>query len=102
VWIVSGNSPELLAYKAEVLRIDTAIPRLGSLPRHDRKDLLKWALRGCPGPHLYVGDRPHDLAAAQALGLPFVGIGGEVPGDHCSLPSDSGAEHLIAAIEAAL
>ena len=65
VWLVSGNSPELLAFKAEVLGIDPAIPRLGSLPRHDRTELLKRALRGCPGPHLYVGDRPHDLAAAR-------------------------------------
>ena len=102
VWIVSGNSPELLAFKAGVLGIDAAIPRLGSLPRHDRKDLLKRALHGCPGPHLYVGDRPHDLAAAQALGLPFVGIGGDVPGDHRSLPPDTEAEYLISAVEAAL
>ncbi len=102
VWIVSGNAPELLAFKASVLGIDMAIPRLGSLPRHNRKDLLKRALRGCSGPHLYVGDRPHDLAAAQALGLPFVGIGEEVPGNHRSLPSDTAPEHLIAAVEAAL
>ncbi len=102
VWIVSGNAPELLAFKAELLGIDPAIPRLGSLPPHARKDLLKRALSDCPGPHLYVGDRPHDLAAAQALGLPFVGIGEEVPGDHKSLPSDTEAEHLVAAVEAAL
>jgi phosphoglycolate phosphatase-like HAD superfamily hydrolase len=102
VWIVSGNSPNLLAFKADVLGIDPAIPRLGSLPHHARKDLLNRALSGCPGPHLYVGDRPHDLAAAQALGLPFVGIGTEVPGDHLSLPPDTAAEHLVAAVEAAL
>jgi phosphoglycolate phosphatase-like HAD superfamily hydrolase len=102
VWIVSGNSPELLAFKADLLGIHATIPRLGSLPHHARKDLLKRALSGCPGPHLYVGDRPHDLAAAQALGLPFVGIGGEVPGDHQSLPPDTEAEHLVAAVEAAL
>jgi phosphoglycolate phosphatase-like HAD superfamily hydrolase len=102
VWLVSGNAPELLAFKAEVLGIDAAIPRLGSLPRHDRTGLLKRALRGCPGPHLYVGDRPHDLAAARAAGLPFVGIGDGVPGEHLSLTSDAAAEHLIAAIEATL
>ena len=102
VWIVSGNAPGLLAFKSEVLGIDPAIPRLGSLPRHDRTGLLKRALREAPGPHLYVGDRPHDLAAAQAAGLPFVGIGEAVPGDHPSLPPDTEAEHLIAAIEAAL
>jgi phosphoglycolate phosphatase-like HAD superfamily hydrolase len=102
VWIVSGNAPELLAFKAHTLGIDAAIPQLGSLPRHDRKDLLKRALHGCPGPHLYVGDRPHDLAAALAVGLPFVAVGGEVPGDHPCLPSDADADHLIAAVEAAL
>jgi phosphoglycolate phosphatase-like HAD superfamily hydrolase len=102
VWIVSGNAPGLLAFKAEVLGIDAAIPRLGSLPRHDRKDLLKRALRDCPGPHLYVGDRPHDLAAALAVGLPFLGIGEAVPGSHRNLPSDAEAEHLISAVEATL
>jgi phosphoglycolate phosphatase-like HAD superfamily hydrolase len=102
VWIVSGNAPGLLAFKTEVLGIDAAIPRLGSLPRHDRTDLLKRAQRQGPGPHLYVGDRPHDLAAAQAAGLPFVGIGEGVPGDHLCLPQDAEAEHLIKAVEAAL
>jgi phosphoglycolate phosphatase-like HAD superfamily hydrolase len=102
VRIVSGNAPGLLAFKAGILGIDPAIPQLGSLPRHDRKDLLMQALRGCPGPHLYVGDRPHDLAAAQAVGLPFVGVGSEVPGTHRSLPPDAAADHLIAAVEAAL
>ena len=102
VWLVSGNAPELLAFKAETLGIDPAIPRLGSLPRHDRTGLLKRALRDAQGPHLYVGDRPHDLAAARAAGLPFVGIGEAVPGDHLNLAPDAEAEHLIAAIEATL
>jgi phosphoglycolate phosphatase-like HAD superfamily hydrolase len=102
VWLVSGNAPELLAFKAEVLGIDPAIPRLGSLPRLDRAGLLKQAIEGCPGPHLYVGDRPHDLAAAQAVGLPFVAIGEGVPGEHLSLSENAAAERLIAAIEATL
>lgn len=102
VWLVSGNAPELLAFKAEVLGIDPAIPRLGSLPRLDRAGLLKQAMKGCPGPHLYVGDRPHDLAAAQAAGLPFVAIGEAVPGGHLSLSEEAASEHLIAAIEATL
>ncbi|MDP1831981.1 MAG: HAD family hydrolase [Geothrix sp.] len=102
VWLVSGNAPGLLAFKAGLLGVDPAIPRLGSLPRHDRADLLKRALRGCPGPHLYVGDRPHDLAAAQAAGLPFLGIGAAVPGDHPSLSEDAEAEHVVATVEAAL
>jgi len=102
VWLVSGNAPGLLAFKADVLGIHPAIPRLGSLPHHDRAGLLKRALEGCPGPHLYIGDRPHDLAAAQAAGLPFVGIGDSVPGEHTCLTPEAEADHLIAAIEATL
>lgn len=102
VWLVSGNAPDLLSFKAEVLGIDTAIPRLGSLPRHGRADLLKRALRDCPGPHLYVGDRPHDLAAAQAAGLPFLGIGAFVPGGHLNLTPDVDADRLVAAVQATL
>ena len=100
VWLVSGNAPGLLAFKAGVLGIDPAIPRLGSLPRHDRTDLLRLALQGCPGPHLYVGDRPHDLAAAQAAGLPFLGVGEAVPGEHPSLPTDAASEQVMAFVTA--
>jgi len=102
VWLVSGNAPALLAFKAEVLRIDPAIPRLGSLPRHGRADLLRQARERGPGPHLYVGDRPHDLAAAQAAGLPFIGIGDAVPGPHACLSPEAEAEHLLQAVESAL
>ena len=102
VWLVSGNAPGLLAFKAKVLGIDPAIHRLGSLPWHDRTGLLKRALRGCPGPHLYVGDRPHDLAAARAAGVPFVGIGDGVPGDHPILDIGAAAEQVVATVEAAL
>ena len=102
VWLVSGNAPELLAFKADVLGIAATIPRLGSLPRHDRAGLLKRALSGCPGPHLYVGDRPHDLAAARTAGLPFLGIGTAVPGEHLSLAPDIAAEQLVAAVESLL
>ena len=102
VWVVSGNAPRLLDFKAEMLGIDAAIPRLGSLPRHDRTDLLKRALRDCPGPHLYVGDRPHDLAAARAVGLPFLGIGPAVPGEHRSLPAEAEIEAVLVAVAASL
>lgn len=98
VCLVSGNAPGLLAFKAEVLGIDPAIPQLGSLPRHDRTDLLRRALRDCPGPHLYVGDRPHDLLAAQAAGLPFLGVGEQVPGDHPILPADANLEAVLQAV----
>ncbi len=100
VWVVSGNAPDLLAFKAEVLGIDPAIPRLGSLPRHDRTALLRRALQDCPGPHLYVGDRPHDLNAAQAAGLPFLGVGGAVPGAHPSLPIDADPEQVVQSVAA--
>ena len=95
VWLVSGNAPGLLTFKAEALGIDPAIPRLGSLPRHDRTGLLRRALRDCPGPHLYVGDRPHDLAAARAAGMPFLGGGEAVPGDHPVLAADAAAELVV-------
>jgi len=78
-----------------VLGIDPAIPRLGSLPRHDRSDLLRLARRGCPGPHLYFGDRPHDLAAARAAGMPFVGVGEQVPGAHPNLGADAPATLVV-------
>lgn len=100
VWLVSGNAPNLLAFKAGILGIDPAIPRLGSLPRHDRTDLLRRALRGCPGPHLYVGDRPHDLAAARTAGLPFLGVGGAVPGDHPNLPTDAEVDRVVQSVAA--
>ena len=100
VWLVSGNAPDLLAFKAEALGIDPAIPRLGSLPRHDRTGLLRRALTGCPGPHLYVGDRPHDLAAARAAGLPFLGVGEAVPGDHPNLPTSAAPEQVVESVVA--
>lgn len=102
VWLVSGNAPALLAFKSAVLGIDAAIPRLGSLPRHDRTDLLRRARRAGPGPHLYVGDRPHDRDAANAAGLPFLAIGPAVPGRHVSLPPETDAEALVAAVETCL
>jgi phosphoglycolate phosphatase-like HAD superfamily hydrolase len=102
VCLVSGNAPGLLAFKAQVLGIHASIPQVGSLPRHDRTALLRAALRGCPGPHLYVGDRPHDLAAAEAAGLPFLGVGDAVPGGHLSLPPDTAPEVLVAAVATVL
>lgn len=98
VWLISGNAPGLLAFKSAVLGIDPAIPRLGSLPRHDRTGLLRRVLRGCTGPHLYVGDRPHDLAAAHAAGMPFLGIGDAVPGAHPSLGTDTPTARVVEAV----
>ena len=102
VWLVSGNAPALLAFKAEALGISPDIPRLGSLPRHSRTDLLRLALRKDPGPHLYVGDRPHDLAAAQAAGLPFLAVGSAVPGEHPILDATAEAQRVVEAAQAAL
>ena len=102
VWLVSGNTPSVLAFKARVLGVDARIPRLGSLPHLDRTGLIRKALEGCPGPHLYVGDRPHDRLAAEAAGVPFLGVGPLVPGDHPVLNPDAEAEHLVRAVEAIL
>lgn len=96
VWVVSGNAPALLAFKASALGIAPEIIRLGSLPHMDRAGLLKQALRAGPGPHLYVGDRPHDLAAARAAGMPFMGVGSRVPGDHPGLDTDAPAATVVA------
>lgn len=95
VWVVSGNAPDLLDFKAAALGIHPSIPRLGSVPRQDRTGLLRLALEGCPGPHLYVGDRPHDLAAARAAGMPFLAVGGQVPGSHPAVPEDAPADHVV-------
>ena len=95
VWLVSGNAPSVLDFKARVLSVDARIPRLGSLPNLDRAGLIRKALDGCPGPHLYVGDRPHDREAALAAGVPFLGVGEAVPGEHPILSVLAEAEHLV-------
>lgn len=97
--LVSGNVPALLDFKAAALGLDPRIPRLGSLPRHSRADLIRRALEGCSGPHLYVGDRPHDRLAAEAAGVPFLGVGGAVPGPHEVLSPEAEAEHLVETVE---
>ncbi|MGA2083734.1 MAG: HAD hydrolase-like protein [Holophaga sp.] len=102
VWLVSGNTPSVLDFKAGVLGVDPRIPRLGSLPHMDRAALIRKALEGCPGPHLYVGDRPHDRLAAERAGVPFLGVGNHVPGDHPILDPGAEAEHLVQAVEAVL
>lgn len=96
VWVVSGNAPALLEFKASALGIAPEIIRLGSLPRHDRAGLLRHALQADPGPHLYVGDRLHDLAAAREAGMPFLAVGPRAPGDHPILPTDAPASQLVA------
>jgi phosphoglycolate phosphatase-like HAD superfamily hydrolase len=98
VWLVSGNAPGLLTFKAQALGIHAAIPRLGSLPHHDRTGLLRHARQAGPGPHLYVGDRPHDLQAAQAVRMPFLAVGDAVPGDHPQLPTHADPQHLVDAV----
>ncbi len=99
VCLVSGNTPSVLDFKAQALGVDDRIPRLGSLPRLDRAGLIRKALEGCPGPHLYVGDRPHDREAASSAGVPFLGIGSAVPGEHPLLDPDAEAEHLVLLVE---
>jgi len=98
VWLVSGNTPSVLAFKASLLGVDPRIPRLGSLPHLDRAGLIRKALEGCPGPHLYVGDRPHDRDAALSAGVPFLAVGEAVPGNHPALSPQAEAEHLLIAV----
>ena len=102
VWLVSGNAPAVLAFKARALGVDPRIPLQGSIPHRDRAGLIRKALEGCPGPHLYVGDRPHDLEAAREAGVPFIGVGDRVPGAHPVLPAQAEAEHLLHAVAKAL
>lgn len=99
IWLVSGNAPLVLEFKADALCIDGRIRRLGSLPGCNRADLIRRAVQGCAGPHLYVGDRPHDREAAEAAAVPFLGIGDAVPGDHPVLGVEAEATHLVATIE---
>lgn len=99
VWLVSGNTPRILAFKAAALGVDPRIPQQGSIPHHDRVGLIRRVLEGCPGPHLYVGDRPHDREAARAVGVPFLGVGELVPGDHPLLSVEAEAEHLLEAVD---
>jgi len=102
VWLVSGNTPRVLEFKAHMLGVDARVPRLGSLPHLDRVGLIRTALEGCAGPHLYVGDRPHDRDAAQRAGVPFLAVGGAVPGDHPRLSETAEAEHLVETVEGML
>lgn len=102
VWLVSGNTPRVLEFKAHVLGVDARVPRLGSLPHLDRVGLIRKALDGCAGPHLYVGDRPHDRDAAQRAGVPFLAVGEAVPGDHPRLSETAEAEHLVETVEGML
>jgi len=99
IWLVSGNVPLVLDFKAEFLCIDKHVHRLGSLPGCNRADLIRMAMQDHSGPHLYVGDRPHDREAASEAGVPFLGIGDAVPGDHPMLSVEAEAEHLVATIE---
>lgn len=99
VWLVSGNVPSVLDFKAHRLGIPDRIPRLGSRPRTDRTDLLQEALARGPHPHLYVGDRPHDRAAAAACAIPFLAIGPDVPDFSPSLGTGSAARELAEAVE---
>jgi phosphoglycolate phosphatase-like HAD superfamily hydrolase len=99
IWLVSGNSPAVLDFKAEALGLDPRIRRLGSLPGHDRAGLIRHALDRGPRPHLYAGDRPHDRDAAKAAGVPFLAVGDAAPGDHPVLAPHAEAEALVEAVE---
>ena len=102
LWLVSGNTPAVLRFKAEALRLDPRIHQLGSIPRHDRAGLIRFAMAQGPAPHLYAGDRPHDRDAAAAAGVPFLAVGDAAPGDHPALAPHAEAAALVKAIEGLL
>lgn len=102
IWLVSGNTPKVLDFKAEALAISPRIHRLGSLPRQDRAGLIRLATAAGSAPHLYAGDRPHDRDAARIAGVPFLAVGDAAPGDHPVLAPHAEAEALVNAVEALL
>ena len=99
LWLVSGNTPKVLGFKAEALKLDPRIHRLGSLPHHDRAGLIRFALERGSAPDLYAGDRPHDRDAAAQAGVPFLAVGDAVPGPHPVLPPHAEARALVEAVE---
>mgnify|MGYP001342125689 CR=1 FL=1 len=103
LWLVSGNTPRILAFKAMALGVDPRIRQLGSLPGYTRAQLIQLALDEAPPPHLYVGDRAHDHEAANAARVPFLGVGEAAPeGGHPVLSPDSEAAELVAVVRAIL
>ena len=99
LWLVSGNTPKVLDFKAVALNLDPRIRRLGSLPHHDRAGLIRFALARGPAPDLYAGDRPHDRDAAIQAGVPFLAVGDAVPGPHPVLAPHAEADALVEAVE---
>lgn len=97
--VVSGNAPRVLDFKLHRLGLPVSLPRIGSLPRMDRAALLARGLEGCRGPHLYVGDRGHDLEAARRTGVPFLGVGGLVPEAEAVVDPDAGCGEVLAWID---
>ncbi len=93
--VVSGNAPRVLDFKLEALGLGVDLPRIGSLPRQDRAALLARSLAGCRGPHLYVGDRPHDLEAARRTGIPFLGVGDRVPQAGIRVTPEASREEVL-------
>lgn len=100
VAVVSGNAPRVLDFKLARLDVDAGLPRLGSLPGLDRTALLARSRAADGGPHLYVGDRPHDLDAAQRNGMPFLGVGARVPEAPIRVSPEADAQEVLAHIQA--
>ncbi len=93
--VVSGNAPRVLDFKLDRLGLAPSLHRIGSLPRQDRTALLGLGLAGCRGPHLYVGDRPHDLEAARRAGVPFLGVGDRVPEAPVVVPAEAAEGEVL-------
>jgi len=102
VALVSGNTPKVLEFKAARLGVDASVPKHGSLPHLSRAGALRRALEGCAGPHLYLGDRPHDLEAARQAGIPFLSVGDGIPDHPPFLPLNAPAEVVVKAVKGAV
>jgi phosphoglycolate phosphatase-like HAD superfamily hydrolase len=82
VAIATGNWFEAACHKLAICSVPFAgLPMATADDSYDRSEILSLAIgRARPSTRVvYVGDRPWDATAAEALGVGFVAIGDHVP-----------------------